>query len=180
MLFSQFKQLRLSELIAEQWGAERIPDLMEVLSVANPRSVLEIGCYQGVSTEFWLLHCERVYAIDPWRDHTVRANFLRRAGHYPNLTRIEGFSPDILYRLPSGVFFDMVYIDGDHSYEGAKADICGTWKHVKVGGWIAGHDYTDTPAPGDDVKRAVDEILGPPQYRCSDGSWLVQKERVIL
>lgn len=175
MLFSEFKQLRLAELISEQWGAARIPDLVEVLNIAKPRSVLEIGCYQGVSTEFWLLHCDRVTAVDPWGNGVVRASFLRRAGHYPHLKMVEGFSPVALAQLPISDVYDMVYIDGDHTYAGAKADILGTWSLVKLGGWIAGHDYTDAPAPGDDVKTAVDELLGVPPWRCSDGSWLVQK-----
>jgi len=37
--------------------------------------------------------------------------------------------------------FDMIYIDGDHSYEGVKRDIRTAFLKIKNGGWIMGHDY---------------------------------------
>lgn len=52
-------------------------------------------------------------------------------------------------------FFDVVYIDADHSYEGASRDIKLWYPKVKIGGLFAGHDY-----PGwDTVVRAVDEFV---------------------
>lgn len=38
-------------------------------------------------------------------------------------------------------FFDFIYIDGDHSYKGAKSDLINFYPKVRVGGVIAGHDY---------------------------------------
>lgn len=53
---------------------------------------------------------------------------------------------------------DFVFIDGDHSYEGAAGDIKAWLPHVKPGGIIALHDYCSNNWP--DVKRATDELLG--------------------
>lgn len=36
---------------------------------------------------------------------------------------------------------DVVYIDGDHTYEGVKLDIEVWWPKVKPGGFLCGHDY---------------------------------------
>lgn len=52
---------------------------------------------------------------------------------------------------------DFIFIDADHSYEGALADIQAWSPKVKFGGLIAGHDYSET-WPG--VIRAVNETGG--------------------
>lgn len=37
--------------------------------------------------------------------------------------------------------FDFVYIDGDHSYKGAKEDMVAWYPKVKPGGILCGHDF---------------------------------------
>lgn len=171
MLFSEFKTLRMAALMQEQWGSVRIPDLQEVLAVARPTRVLETGSYRGVSTEFWALHCERVVSIDPSPNLAVRRDLHARLAHYPHVHLIEACSPWV----PNGNFdFDLVYLDGDHSYETVRAELETYLPLLRQGTWIGGHDYTDTPAPGDGVKAAVDLLLGVPHCRFSDGSWLVK------
>lgn len=50
---------------------------------------------------------------------------------------------------------DLVFIDGDHSYEGAGGDVAAWWPTLRPGGIMAGHDYTFT-WPG--VVQAVNEF----------------------
>lgn len=171
MLFSEFKQGRLSFLMQEEWGRTRIPDLQEVLAVARPTSVLETGSYRGVSTEFWALHCARVVSIDPSPNMAVRRELHARLAHYPHVRLVETTSPWV--PLPNEFDFDLVYLDGDHSYNTVHAELETYLPLLRANAWIGGHDYTDTPAPGDGVKRAVDQVLGIPPHRFSDGSWLV-------
>lgn len=170
MIFPIFKTTRLAELMGEPWGAERLPDLLEVIKITTPKTVLEIGCYRGVSTEVWLLHCASVVAVDPWPDVSVRREFLARCSHYPHLEMIEGYSPSALASLADRRF-DLCYIDGDHSYEAVCQDIHACKPLVKPGSFIGGHDYGGD-CPG--VAQAVDELLGKPPWRFSDGSWLVK------
>jgi hypothetical protein len=87
---------------------------------------------------------------------------------------VEGQSPWFNNDFAHG-FFDLVYLDGDHSYATVFAEIEAYLPLLEAGSWIGGHDYTDTPAPGDGVKAAVDALLGVPSYRFSDGSWLHNK-----
>ena len=53
-------------------------------------------------------------------------------------------------------YLDAVYIDADHSYDGVKNDLELSFKKVKTGGVIMGHDYTTSMFPG--VVKAVDEF----------------------
>jgi len=58
---------------------------------------------------------------------------------------------------------DMVFVDGDHSYEGCRGDIEAWTPHVRVGGVIAIHDYNALHR-GDDtwyapIVSAVDDTL---------------------
>lgn len=53
---------------------------------------------------------------------------------------------------------DFVFIDADHGYEGAKADIRAWFSKVKPGGLLCGHDYENTGYPKFGVTRAVNEF----------------------
>jgi predicted O-methyltransferase YrrM len=52
------------------------------------------------------------------------------------------------HHMPSDKYFeeckkeyDIIYIDGDHSYEQTKRDVNNAWKFIKEGGVIIGHDF---------------------------------------
>lgn len=68
---------------------------------------------------------------------------------------------------------DFVFIDGDHNYEGIKADIPAWLPKVKNGGVIAGHDY----AGFEGVRRAVTEAFGPTGFVQRGSSWWKKVER---
>lgn len=52
---------------------------------------------------------------------------------------------------------NLLFVDGDHSYEGASGDILAWKPHITPGGIIVIHDYESNNWA--DVKRAVDEYL---------------------
>ena len=54
---------------------------------------------------------------------------------------------------------DFVFIDADHSYNGCKADIKAWYPKVKKGGYLCGHDYSNTDFPCFGVNQAVDEFV---------------------
>jgi O-methyltransferase len=58
----------------------------------------------------------------------------------PNVIFFKGDSSTNISIMPDN-YFDMIYIDGDHSYEGVKRDINVAFKKVKPDGFIMGHDY---------------------------------------
>ena len=59
--------------------------------------------------------------------------------------------------------YDIIYIDGDHTYNGVKSDLINAYSKIKNGGYIMGHDYEMNMKKANTkydfgVKRAVDEF----------------------
>ena len=124
----------------------------------RPRRYLEIGTYQGGSA---LLVCSaleslgsegRIYCVEPrpaiapkhWRLLEPRTTLVE--GHSP------GVLPEVLRR--AGGRFDLVLVDGDHTYEGVLADAGGLLPCVQPGGYVLFHDGFHP-----DVARAIDEFV---------------------
>ncbi len=139
--------------------------LIDLVREVRPKTVLEIGSHTGVSTEVFLLHCDRVTAVDPWTgdDERFFPEFLKRVGGYSNVEIIRGASPDALSTFRDGEF-DLCYIDGLHDYASVSADIDACKRVCRD---LSGHDYYA-------VRRAVDERFSKIKV-FSDGSWLVRK-----
>jgi len=57
-----------------------------------------------------------------------RANLLRRSGDVAASRFVDGY-------------FDLVYIDGDHTYAGVMADLNAWYSKVRVGGILCGDDF---------------------------------------
>lgn len=80
-----------------------------------------------------------------------------------SLDAINILKPIFKYRQP-----DMVFIDGDHSYNSVRADILGWGTFFKEPGLLCGHDR-EVP----DVKRAINELV--PGWKEAPGSiWYVE------
>ena len=57
---------------------------------------------------------------------------------------------------------DLVFLDGDHSYDGVKADLEAWWPVIKRGGWIGGHDWKNPDTRFRfGVAEAVEAWAGP-------------------
>ena len=174
MHFSEFKLQQIEVLKRARDGATnetRVPGLLDLIAWAEPRNVLEIGCFTGISTEVFLLHCAHVVAVDCWNAEYIKTAFDGRVGDYPHLSVYRGHSPTVLGDM-TPERFDLCYIDADHSYEAVKADILACKSLVQPGSCIGGHDYGWWDCPG--VKPAVDEIFGKPDKVFQDTSWIVR------
>jgi hypothetical protein len=66
----------------------------------------------------------------------------------------------------------MVFIDGDHSREGVRADIEAYLPKLRSKSWICGHDWTTFPG----VRQAVCEVFGHKNHMALDAPtcWAVQ------
>jgi hypothetical protein len=140
--------------------------------------VVEIGCWRGVSSELIANYCKLLYCIDPWEPYEEQKDInevLKAEKEFDERTKKYNV---IKYKLKSEdavSFFedksiDLIYIDGNHTYECVKKDI-ELWKpKIKNKGYICGHDYILK-----EVKTAVDEIFYDHNIKTySDTSWCVQ------
>lgn len=67
-------------------------------------------------------------------------------------------------------FFNVIFIDGDHSYEGCLEDLEKWWPKVKSGWILCGHDYCKNQFG---VKKAVDEFRSRDEISKDIVNWRV-------
>lgn len=145
--------------------------------------IAEIGVFRGEYAQYLLQNFipSRLYLVDPWENISICSGdqngnnviFYNGKDMYeyvsskyisnPNIIIIRKTSGNIMDADIEPMTLDMIYIDGDHSYEGVKNDLMLALKLVKKGGWICGHDYSMNYAKTNNhydfgVKKAVDEF----------------------
>lgn len=146
-------------------------ELVELVRSQNvPLVAAEIGvCGGGSGLQFLIDGIERLYSIDSWRQldqtgdgqnpdiwHLI--NMLTAATHLSGYggrsVMIRGKSEDVAHLIPDN-HLGLLYIDGDHSYEGVLKDITNYFPKVVNGGVIAFHDYNNA---GYGVTEAVEHF----------------------
>ncbi|CAJ1356969.1 unnamed protein product, partial [Effrenium voratum] len=124
----------------------------------RPLRVAEVGVFQG-ETSFMLLQRHprlHLFLVDPYYDGSARScegadctvslspTYLRA------LSRVWEFRPRASFVMQESVeaakwvgnaTLDMVFIDGDHSYEAVVGDLSAWWPTLLPGAILAGHDY---------------------------------------
>jgi len=144
--------------------------------------IIEVGSWCGRSTRALAMHTPgMVYAIDAWtsmlggevNDNTMRqaedafASFLDNMGEFMwmpsnpgkvTIIRSNSITAAGMLAVAHGTrSFDMVFLDGDHSYEQVKAEITYYRPLLKPGGMLCGHDLGHGG-----VNQAVRELV--PEY----------------
>jgi len=118
--------------------------------------VAEVGTYRGEFARHILTACEPagLHLID------IDVSLLDPAVANDNRVSIhQGASQEMLARFPDN-HFDWIYIDGDHSYEGAGGDARVAAEKVKPGGYLVFNDFAhaDPYLGAYGVHRAVTEF----------------------
>lgn len=121
-----------------------------------PLIAAEVGVAEGrLSKELLAMGIEKLYLIDIWEN----VPFIKGCGSFEQewhednykqvLERIKGREEDVImlkgfsYKMADFIpdeSLGMVYIDGDHTYEGARADINSYWPKLVRGGLMVFHD----------------------------------------
>ena len=127
----------------------------------EPQHYTEIGAWKGESAVIASNYFKKITSIDPYPNENmsvVREEYLKNTKHIQDCTLIEQTS-DTAVKLFDNMSIDVLYIDGDHTYEGCKKDVELWWPKLRVGGLFSGHDYKNRPRNNKEAKRAVDEYF---------------------
>jgi SAM-dependent methyltransferase len=153
-------------IVREDAAAEAGRKRNRVISLFGTGKIgAEIGVFRGDFSEVVveLARPEKYFLIDPWENQSgedlkkawyaegssndmevvhqgVQKRFAKEIAKGTVEIR-RGYSQSVLsdFAVDS---LDFIYIDGDHRYEGALADLVDAWRIVKPGGIIALDDYT--------------------------------------
>jgi predicted O-methyltransferase YrrM len=174
------------------WGRRRFRTWWRYLHhlAGQPLAMLEIGVLEGYTGCWFLDHIlthpdSRYTAIDSWepennttdhfspdgvtliREIRARRNFARYA---PKTSVLKGRSTTVLrQRFIPVPTYDIIYVDGDHSWHGELSDIVMCWALLGFGGYMLIDDLHFKAKEPD--KDRVDKLLGwfltciPGQYK---------------
>ena len=120
-----------------------VPDRVELLRTCLPKHgiVAELGTDHGDFAQMIVKHSSpsELHVVD-----VTLANF-RRSAFAPVIDQgtvqlHESDSVDALRRFPDG-YFDWIYVDANHSYDGVKRDIDEAKRKIKDNGLLVFNDY---------------------------------------
>jgi len=152
--------------------------------------VIEVGVWKGdFSREILRKDPSILHLVDPWIHQDNKGEWYRISQEsmdsiYDSVVQKYGSLSNVkIWRVKSENFrpipsVDLVYIDGDHSYEGVKKDLRVFWPMVKSGGYLTGDDYswTNKECPMG-PKPAIDEFVknNNLQLTVRGDQWIIQK-----
>lgn len=151
-------------------GCEVLPNRFAILDRLPKGGVIaEVGVDRGDFSLEILNRCqpERLHLFDMDLTRLTNSAVLQAiAGHDGRIKTHAGDSSTNLSKMPDG-YFDMIYIDGDHTYDGVMRDIRAAVSKLKPEGVMVFNDYTVWSATSMfhcGVARAVHEF-------CLDNPW---------
>jgi hypothetical protein len=153
---------------------KEFPQLINEMGLKG--NAIEIGVFQGDFADILIKSTafRHFYLLDAWKNlpnyddrantsdqqHESRYQFVQnRFAAHENVEIVRGLSNELHDEFPNE-YFDFIYIDANHSFQGCSSDLQDWWPKLKVGGLFAGHDYVDGRFPEGNfgVKSAVDQF----------------------
>ena len=119
----------------------------------NVKDILEIGSYEGRSAIFFLKNFSgsNITCVDTWAgsdEHSsvnfelIEKNFdLNTSFYQSNNTLIKHKMTSNQFFNENHKYFDLIYIDGDHSSDQVNIDLVNSWNLLKNGGFLVLDDY---------------------------------------
>lgn len=162
------------------------------------KKICELGVFEGKNFGLMIEHePDLAVAIDAWaNDGVVSRNdsgytqdkldqmyldFKKQVQNKPFVQIYREYTFDAVKRFPDE-YFDLVYVDADHSYEGCLKDMQDWYPKVKKGGFLTGDDYRNLLAPNTlskiQVVKAVRkfcQLNNLQVYELPDYAWAIIK-----
>jgi predicted O-methyltransferase YrrM len=112
---------------------------------------LEIGSFEGNSLLYVLnfLRPKLAYAVDTWEGsdehaklnmNSIESNFNYNLKNYQDKF-VKCKTTSGKFFKNNKIFFDFIYIDGNHEFNAVLKDSINSWKFLNIGGVIAFDDY---------------------------------------
>jgi len=138
-------------------------EIFKIIKQYKPKKVVEIGFATGISTLFILCALDKdatLFSIDPYQKiqwnkfGLINVDNILKEQNLPKTIHkfIEDYSNNFFTNTNKS--FDLVFIDGDHSYEGTMIDLIGANKVLKKNGLMIIDDVIHN-----DVKKALSNFL---------------------
>lgn len=165
------------ENLGDDWDyADIVTVLLVVSNLIKPNNYLEIGVRRGRSLAAVVVHSPdvNIYAFDMWMDNYGKnpnpgPEFVQREmkkfSYSKHIKFINGNSHETLpkfFQENPNIEFDLITVDGDHSYEGALQDLRDVLPHLTIGGVIVFDDICHPRLPHliSAWKKAIEEDRG--------------------
>lgn len=146
---------------------------------------IEIGVHLGEFSKILIDTCKPklFYAVDPWivfedpkyenaiygkqfnqKQLDQRYEFVKQKFQNDKSVKIIRDYSFNAVKLFEDCFFDWMYLDGDHSYQGVLSDLENFGQKIKPGGYIIGDDYKKGKWWKDGVIKAVDDFVADNKF----------------
>lgn len=161
----------------EAWLREGLLELVGDLPFEAGVGV-EVGSYAGESVQIFANSGRflNITCVDTWHGTYSKGEplFDAVAAQHPGIITKLKLDSVLAARRFADASLDFVYIDANHEYNHVRRDILSWRPKVKMGGVLAGHDYS-WRWPG--VLQAVHESIGTPHRVYRDASWFWERRR---
>jgi len=136
-------------------------------SLKDGSVIVEVGSHLGATSCMLALGNKnnKVYCVDTWRNDGQMAEpskdtfseFKENTKDFANITALRGKSEDVVKSFSEKI--DLVFIDGDHSYEAVKKDVLSWIPKCKENAIVAFHDVGPVGSVEYGVTRVIDEYI---------------------
>jgi predicted O-methyltransferase YrrM len=141
---------------SQDWFSYNIKYLSRIIYKYNltekNMNILEIGCFEGLSTVFFLtnLRNSNIHCVDPFfsfaenkdKDfNQVFENFKNNTKEFQTRVRLSKTTSDDYFKKNLNEKFDLIYIDGNHHADNVLRDARNSFKLLNKGGFIVFDDF---------------------------------------